>query len=95
MRCWRRCSGPCSSRKARRWSATRRAIESLLRGLFRAGAFAGRSETESFFVRVLNERARSDRGELVVEIGVAPAEPLEFILVRLRRKGDGTLALDD
>ncbi len=73
----------------------RRAIESLLRGLFRAGAFAGRSETESFFVRVLNERARSDRGELVVEIGVAPAEPLEFILVRLRRKGDGTLALDD
>ena len=32
---------------------------------------------------------------LVVEIGVAPAEPLEFILVRLRRKGDGTLALDD
>ena len=73
----------------------RRAIESLLRGLFRAGAFAGRSESESFFVRVLNERARSDRGELVVEIGVAPAEPLEFILVRLRRNGDGTLALED
>jgi len=73
----------------------RRAIESLLRGLFRAGAFAGRSESESFFVRVLNEPARRDRGELVVEIGVAPAEPLEFILVRLRRGGDGTLRLDD
>jgi phage tail sheath protein FI len=73
----------------------RRAIESLLRGLFRAGAFAGRSESESFFVRMLNDRARSDRGEVVVEIGVAPAEPLEFILVRLRRSGDGTLQLDD
>lgn len=73
----------------------RHAIESLLRGLFRAGAFAGRSESESFFVRVLNDRARSDRGEVVVEIGVAPAEPLEFILVRLRRSGDGTLQLDD
>ena len=72
-----------------------RAIESLLRGLFRVGAFAGRSESESFFVRVLNERARSDRGEVVVEIGVAPAEPLEFIFVRLRRSSDGTLQLDD
>ena len=45
-------------------------------------------------VRVLTEPWRLDRGELLVEIGVAPAEPLEFILVRLRREGDGTLNLE-
>lgn len=79
----------------RLWRDLRIAIESLLRQLFRAGAFAGRSESESFFVRLLTEPQRLDRGELLVEIGVAPAEPLEFILVRLRRDGDGTLNLED
>jgi hypothetical protein len=77
------------------WQDLQHAIESLLRGLFRAGAFAGRTEAQSFFVRVLNDRTLLDRGELVVDIGVAPAEPLEFILVRLRRDGDGTLTLEE
>jgi hypothetical protein len=77
------------------WRDLERAIDSLLRGLFLAGAFAGRTEAESFFVRMHTEEARLSRGELLVEIGVAPAEPLEFILVRLRREGDGTLNLED
>ena len=58
----------------------------LLRRLFRAGAFAGATEEEAFFVRcdeALNPRAAVDAGQLVAEIGVAPAEPLEFIVVRL------------
>ena len=77
------------------WRDVRHAIESLLRGLFRAGAFAGRTEAESFFVRPLTDRVYLDRGELLVEIGVAPAEPLVFILVRLRRDADGTLNLEE
>ncbi|MDB5858118.1 MAG: Phage tail sheath protein FI-like protein [Ramlibacter sp.] len=77
------------------WRDVRHAIESLLRGLFRAGAFAGRTEAQSFFVRPLTDRVHLDRGELLVEIGVAPAEPLEFILVRLRRDADGTLNLEE
>lgn len=77
------------------WRDLQHAIESLLRGLQSAGAFAGRTEAESFFVRILHEEPRLMRGELLVEIGVAPAEPLEFILVRLRRDGDGTLNLEE
>ncbi len=77
------------------WRDVQHAIESLLRGLFRAGAFAGRTEAESFFVRPLTDRITLDRGELLVEIGVAPAESLEFLLVRLRRDADGTLALEE
>lgn len=77
------------------WNDLQRAIESLLRGLFRVGAFAGRSEAESYFVRMDTESWRLDQGELLVEIGVAPAEPLEFILLRLARNGDGTLSLEE
>ena len=79
----------------RLWRDMQHAVESLLRTLFRAGAFAGRTEAESFFVHLRTERVPLDRGELLVEIGVAPAEPLEFILVRLRRDGDGTLNLEE
>jgi phage tail sheath protein FI len=43
---------------------------------------------------MLSEQRLLDQGELVIEIGVAPAEPIEFILVRLRRAGDGTLTLE-
>jgi hypothetical protein len=73
----------------------RHAIEGLLRRLFRAGAFAGTTEQEAFFVRIRQERPLADRGEIVTEIGVAPVEPLEFILLRLRRDGDGTLGLEE
>lgn len=76
------------------WADLRYAIGNMLRRLFQAGAFAGATEDESYFVRVLRDRAFQDRGQLIVEIGVAPAEPLEFILIQLHRAGDGTLTLE-
>lgn len=76
------------------WNDLRHAIENLLRKLFRAGAFAGATEAESYFVRILNNQRLLDQGELVIEIGVAPAEPIEFIVLQLRRDGDGTLTLE-
>lgn len=72
----------------------RQLINLYLRQLFTAGAFRGATEDESFFVRCddTNNPARStDLGQLLVEIGVAPAEPLEFILLRLSRDADGSL----
>jgi hypothetical protein len=69
-------------------------LESYLRSLYRANAFRGASESEAFFVRcddALNPPAVVDAGRLVVEVGVAPAEPLEFIVLRLSRDGDGTV----
>ncbi len=69
-------------------------LESYLRGLYRANAFQGATESEAFFVRcddALNPPAVVDAGRLVVEVGVAPAEPLEFLVLRLSRDGDGTV----
>ena len=37
----------------------------------------------------------ADTGMLTAEIGVAPAEPIEFIVIRLSRGADGTLSIQD
>jgi uncharacterized protein len=75
-----------------------RMLEDYLRGLHRASAFRGRSEEEAFFVRcdeVLNPPAVVDAGALVCQVGIAPAEPLEFIVLRLSREGDGALRAEE
>ncbi|MGH3823168.1 MAG: phage tail sheath C-terminal domain-containing protein, partial [Pseudonocardiaceae bacterium] len=67
-------------------------LVTFLGELYRGGAFAGDSEDESFFVRSddsLNPPASLDLGRLVIEVGVAPAEPLEFLVLRISRDGDG------
>lgn len=68
-------------------------IGNLLRRLWRSGALRGASEAEAFFVRVQVEP--SLQGELRVEIGLALAEPLEFIVVRLRLADDGLRLTSD
>jgi hypothetical protein len=76
----------------------RLALQSYLRQLFRAGAFRGATEDQAFFVRcddTNNPPFVADAGRLIVEIGVAPAEPLEFIVLQLTRGGDGTLTLEE
>jgi hypothetical protein len=68
----------------------------FLRRLYEANAFAGATEAEAFFVRcdeTLNPSPVVDAGRLVCEIGIAPSEPLEFIVLRIAREGDGTLRI--
>jgi hypothetical protein len=76
----------------------RQLLTMYLRRLFQAGAFQGAKEEESFFVRcdaTLNPQRVLDAGQLIAEVGVAPAEPLEFILLRIARDGDGTLTVEE
>jgi hypothetical protein len=79
-------------------SDVRFALKSYLRELFRLGAFRGATEEEAFFVRcdeTNNPPYVADAGRLIAEVGVAPAEPLEFIVLQLARGGDGTLTLQE
>ena len=72
-----------------------RMLEGLLGGLDAQGAFAGATPAESWFVRVAQGRdlgIEADRGQVVVEIGVAPAEPTEFIVVRVSLDTEGTVS---
>jgi phage tail sheath protein FI len=71
-------------------------LTNFLRALFRRGAFSGVTEADSFFVRcdeTNNPQYIIDRGMLIAEIGVAPSEPIEFIVIRLSRGADGTLSV--
>jgi Bacteriophage tail sheath protein len=74
-----------------------RMIESFLRQLYRANAFTGATEAQAFFVKCddkLNTRLEVDAGQLLAQVGVAPAEPLEFIVLQLARQGDSILTLE-
>lgn len=63
----------------------------FLDALHEAGMLAGATPEESFFVRCdldNNPAEQRDLGELVIEIGVAPAQPFEFIVLRVGRVRD-------
>ena len=78
-------------------SDIRNQLDSFLRQLFAANAFAGARPEDAFFVRCddeLNTQAIIDQGKLLAYVGVAPAEPLEFLMLRIARGGDGTLRVE-
>lgn len=77
--------------------ALRGTLVQLLRDLFRGGAFAGATEQESFFVRCdesLNPAWSQGLGRLVAEVGVAPSQPLEFLVLRISQDTDGAVGVE-
>jgi uncharacterized protein len=69
----------------------------LLRQLFVQGAFAGATPAESYFIRTASDAVlplEAAAGQLVCEIGLAVAEPLEFILVTISRDAQGALTTE-
>jgi len=77
------------------WSIMRHSITSYLDAIWRAGGLAGASPSEAFFVRcdaTTNPPSTIDAGRVVALVGVAPVEPLEFVLVELRCDDTGITA---
>ncbi len=71
-------------------------LRAYLRRLHAQGAFVGGSAEQAYFVRCddeLNTPRLVDAGQLLCEVGVAPAEPMEFIVLRIARDHDGGLAV--
>jgi phage tail sheath protein FI len=63
----------------------------FLQSLHEQGMFAGRTPEESFFVRCdldNNPPEQRDLGRLLVEVGVAPVQPFEFVVLRVGRVRD-------
>lgn len=80
------------------WRELRQLLDGYLRELYRHGALRGASEEEAFLVRcdeTLNPPYAQDQGRLLAEVRVAPAEPLEYIVLRIARAGDGTLTVTE
>lgn len=66
-------------------------VTSFLESLWKIGALAGSTAREAFFVKcdeVNNPQRVIDAGEIIVDIGVAPSLPAEFILFRIGKIKD-------
>ncbi|WP_457353986.1 phage tail sheath C-terminal domain-containing protein [Roseateles sp. P5_D6] len=69
----------------------KRGFDILMGDLFRRGAFAGATPSQSFRVvtdETVNTPREADAGRLVVELHVAPAQAMRFIAVRLLQSGE-------
>ena len=65
---------------------------SFLQALYDRGAMVGATPDQAFFVQcddANNPEAARDRGELHLDIGVAPVSPFEFIVLRVGRDANG------
>lgn len=70
----------------RLWNRIRRDVNSFLMGVYSQGALFGATPGQAFYVKVdeeLNPPAQRDLGQLVIEIGVAPVKPAEFVIFRI------------
>jgi phage tail sheath protein FI len=70
------------------WASIRRDIGAFLTGVWRSGALFGKTTADAFFVKCdaqLNPPDQRDRGYLVVDIGMAPVKPAEFVVFRFQQ----------
>jgi phage tail sheath protein FI len=70
----------------RLWERVKDTIRLFLRGQWRSGALAGRTENEAFFITCDRTTMTQDdilNGRLICEIGVAPLRPAEFVVLRI------------
>ncbi len=70
----------------RLWVRIMREVTAYLDGLFRLGALKGRVPEEAFYVKCdggTNSRVVRETGQVVTEVGLAPVQPSEFIVVRI------------
>jgi phage tail sheath protein FI len=71
------------------WAQARRSISGFLTVVWRNGALEGTAPEQAFFVRCDRSTMTQDQidnGQLIVEVGVAPVKPAEFVIVRIRQK---------
>lgn len=70
------------------WAQIRLNVGAFLQGLFRQGAFQGRTPREAYFVKCDREtttRADIDRGVVHIHVGFAPLKPAEFVVLRIQQ----------
>ena len=77
------------------WQRVKRTITSFLRGLWMQGALVGATPEQAFYVHCdasNNPPSSVDEGRLIVEIGIAPVKPAEFVIFRISQWQGGGAA---
>jgi hypothetical protein len=68
------------------WARVRRDVSAFLRLVWRSGALFGSTPEEAFYVKCdeeLNPLEVRDAGQLIIEVGMAPVKPAEFVIFRI------------
>ncbi|MDQ1734869.1 MAG: uncharacterized protein QOH56_1120 [Pseudonocardiales bacterium] len=71
------------------WEGVKRTLDGFLRGLWSAGALFGATADQAFYVKCdaeTNPPQSIDEGKLVVEVGIAPVKPAEFVIFRISQQ---------
>ena len=74
------------------WARVRRDVGAFLTNVWRSGALFGLNPEQAFFVKCdeeLNPASVRDAGQLIIEIGLAPVKPAEFVVFRLSQFAGG------
>lgn len=74
------------------WARVRRDIGAFLTGVWRDGMLFGANPSEAFFVKCdaeLNPPDVRDRGQLFIDVGLAPVKPAEFVVFRFSQFSGG------
>jgi phage tail sheath protein FI len=76
----------------RLWGRVKRTINAFLLRVWRDGALFGATPDQAFFVKCdaeNNPPEARDAGQLVVDIGIAPVKPAEFVVFRIAQFSGG------
>jgi phage tail sheath protein FI len=68
------------------WGKVTRDVSSFLRVVWLGGALFGTTPEQAFYVKCdeeLNPREIRDLGQLIIEVGLAPVKPAEFVIFRI------------
>jgi hypothetical protein len=79
------------------WQRVKRNISAFLRGLWMQGALVGATPDQAFYVvcdESNNPRSSVVEGKLIVEIGIAPVTPAEFVIFRISQWDGGAAATE-
>jgi phage tail sheath protein FI len=74
------------------WAKVRRDVGAFLTVCWREGMFFGSTPDEAFYVKCdeeLNPQEIRDQGKLIIEIGISPVKPAEFVIFRFSQWAGG------
>jgi len=77
------------------WARIRRDISAFLGNVWRTGALFGATPAQAFYVKCdaeTNPPAVRDAGQVIIEIGLAPVKPAEFVIFRISQWAAGSEA---
>ncbi len=73
------------------WNAIKRDIGAYLTNVWRSGALFGRTPEQAFYIKCdeeTNPKQVRDLGYCIIEVGIAPVKPAEFVVFRVSQKED-------